>query len=89
MALVVESFDGRVLDRPVHPLDLTVRPRMARLRETMLDVEIGAGGLEGVAAEEHLVGAHGFDLGWGPSIAGRPAGSVKCMPLSVSTVWIV
>ena len=27
--VVVEALDGCVLDGPVHPLDLTVRPRMA------------------------------------------------------------
>ena len=44
---------------------------MARLREAMLDVEIGAGGFEGVTAEEHLGGAHGFDLRRVPSVTGR------------------
>jgi hypothetical protein len=59
-AVVVEAFDGGLLDRAVHPLNLTIRPgmarRMARLRETVLDVEVGAGTLEGVAAEQHLPG---------------------------------
>jgi len=71
MALVVEALDGRVLDGPVHPLDLTVRPRMARLGQTMFDVEIGAGRLEGVATEEHLLGAHDLDLRRRPGVAGR------------------
>ena len=71
MALVVEALDRRVLDSPVHPLDLTVRPWMARLGQTMCDVEIGAGRLEGVAAEEHLLGAHGLDLRRRPGVAGR------------------
>ena len=38
MALVVEAFDGRVLDGAVHPLDLAVGPRMVRLGEPVLDV---------------------------------------------------
>ncbi len=47
------------------------RPRMARLGQTMLDVEIGAGRLEGLAAEGHPLGAHGLDLRRRPGVAGR------------------
>lgn len=61
VAVVVEAFHGGVLDRAVHPLNLTIRPRMARLRETVLDVEVGVGALEGVAAEQHLLGPHRSD----------------------------
>ena len=71
VAVVVEAFDGGVFDRAVHPLNLTVRPGMARLRETVLDVEVGAGTLEGVAAEQHLLGAHRSDLLRRPRVAGR------------------
>lgn len=38
MALVVEAFDGCFLDRVVHPLDLTVGPRVVRLGEAVFDV---------------------------------------------------
>lgn len=38
MILVVEVFDGRFLDGPVHPLDLPVRPGMIRFGERVLDV---------------------------------------------------
>ena len=38
VAVVVEAPDGRVLDRAVHPLDLTVGPRMTRLGQAVLDV---------------------------------------------------
>ena len=38
MAFVMEAFDGRFLDRAVHPLDLTVSPGMVRLGEPMLDI---------------------------------------------------
>ena len=38
MALVVEAFDGRLLDGAVHPLDLTIGPRVVRLGEPVLDV---------------------------------------------------
>ena len=38
VAFVVEAFDGRLLDCAVHPLDLSVGPRVVGLREPMLDV---------------------------------------------------
>ena len=37
MALVMEAFNGRFLDRAVHPLDLTVGPGMVWLGEPMLN----------------------------------------------------
>lgn len=69
MAVVVEAFDGRILDGPVHSFDLAVlrendspdrflvlrTPWMARSGQAVFDVEIGAGALEGVAANwRHL-----------------------------------
>lgn len=38
MAVAMEAFDGCVLDRSVHPLDLAVGPGMVRLGEAMLEV---------------------------------------------------
>ena len=38
MALVVEAFNGSLLDGAVHPLDLTINPRVVRLCEPVLDV---------------------------------------------------
>ena len=38
MAFVVEAFDGRLLDGAIHPFDLSVGPRMVRLREAVLNV---------------------------------------------------
>ena len=38
VAFVVEAFDGCLLDGPVHPLDLTVGPRMVRFGEPVLDL---------------------------------------------------
>ncbi len=38
VALVVEAFDGGLLDGAVHPLDLTVGPGVVRLGEAVLDV---------------------------------------------------
>ena len=37
MAIVVETLDGRLLDRAVHALSLTVGPGMVRLRQTVFD----------------------------------------------------
>jgi hypothetical protein len=37
VALVVEAFDGRLLNGAVHPLDLAVGPRVVRFCEPVLD----------------------------------------------------
>ena len=37
MAVVVETFDGRLLDGPVHPFNLPIGPRMIWLGQPMLD----------------------------------------------------
>lgn len=68
--VVVVAPDGRVLDGAVHAFDLAVSPRMRRLCQAMLDVEIGAGRLEGVAAEGHALGPHRLDVFWRPAIPG-------------------
>ena len=70
MAVVVEALDGGVLDRPVHALDLAVRPRVSGFRQPMLDVEVGAGVFEGVSPEERVLGPQGLDL------FGRPGGAL-------------
>ncbi len=38
MIIVVEALDGRVLDRSVHSLDLSIGPWMLHLSQTMLDI---------------------------------------------------
>lgn len=38
MRFIIEVLDSCVFDRAVHPLDLTIRPEMLQLRQTMLDV---------------------------------------------------
>ncbi len=48
MAIVVIALDGRFLDGPVHALDLTVRPRMTDLGETVLDAVLLASHVEHV-----------------------------------------
>ncbi len=37
LAVVVEAFNRGVLDRSVHPLDLTIRPQMVWFGQAMLD----------------------------------------------------
>ena len=71
MALVVEPLDGGILDGAVHALDLAVRPRVARLGKPMLDIEFGAGELEGMTEEWLLAGQHLFDVLGCPAIACR------------------
>jgi hypothetical protein len=53
----VEAFDGRLLDGPVHPLDLPVRLRTVRLGEAMPD----AVGLAG-HGEAHLAEPRGIPV---------------------------
>ena len=48
MAVVVIALDHRVLDRAVHPLDLTIGPRMVHLGQPVLDVVLGANAAEDV-----------------------------------------
>jgi hypothetical protein len=48
----VEAFDGSVLDRAVHPLDLPVAPGMIQLGEPMFDVICLADHVEAHLARE-------------------------------------
>jgi hypothetical protein len=50
VAVVVVALDGRVLDRAVHPLDLTIGPRMVHLGQAMLDAVLVADPVEDVLA---------------------------------------
>lgn len=51
VSLVVIAFDGCFLDRAIHSLDLTIRPRMLDLGQSMLDAVLPA-----CAAEDMLKG---------------------------------
>lgn len=55
MALIVEAPDGRILDGPVHPLDLAVGPRVPCLGRPVLDVVRGASIFEGMSPEAFAV----------------------------------
>lgn len=50
VAVVVVAFDGRVLDRAVHSLDLTVGPGMVHLGQPVLDVVLGTDTIKDVLA---------------------------------------
>ncbi len=86
VGLVVEALDGRFLDRSVHPLDLAIRPGMARFCQAMLDIEIGAGQLEGVTPDWLVCLAHGFDIFGRPSVAGR-IGEMRAI-VSYGGIWV-
>jgi len=70
VGFVEVAFDGRILDGAVHPLDLTIGPRMLGLGQAMIDIVEGAGMFEGMREERLSLGAHVLDLGWGPGLAG-------------------
>ena len=46
MILVVETFDGSLLDCAIHPLDLSVGPRLFDLRQSVLDAMFVADAIE-------------------------------------------
>ena len=50
VALVVVAFDGRFFEGPVHALDLTIRPRMVRFCQAVLDVVLCADPVEDMHA---------------------------------------
>jgi hypothetical protein len=62
VVVVVEALYGRVLDGAVHSLDLTVGPRVLRLRGAMIDPGLRAGELEGVGPEEFSLRQSFLDL---------------------------
>ena len=76
VAVVVVAFDRRVLDRPVHSLDLTVGPGMPRLCQPMVYVQLGAGELERMAEEALVLCLHLLDIAGRPAIA-RGVGEVR------------
>ena len=48
VVVVMEAFDSGVLDCPVHPLDLAIRPGVFDLREPVLDLMLAANAVEDV-----------------------------------------
>ena len=51
VAVVMIAFDRRILDRAVHPLELSVRPGVSRLGQAMVDIVAGTSKLEAVSSE--------------------------------------
>lgn len=60
VVVVVEAFNGCVLDRAVHAFDLAIRPRMLRFGCPVLDAERRAGIFEGVRPDGFAL-RQGFD----------------------------
>ncbi len=48
VVVVVEAFDGRVLDRAVHAFDLTIRPWVLHSGQPVLDLMLAADPVEDV-----------------------------------------
>ena len=48
VAVVVEAFDGGLLDGPVHPLHLSVRPGMGDPGQPVLDAVLGQHRVDGI-----------------------------------------
>lgn len=71
VGLVVVALDGGVLDRAVHPLDLSVGPGMLRLCEAVLDTELCAGVFEGMRPDGLSLGQRLDDQGRGRSPGAR------------------
>src|SRR5215210_318373 len=77
VAVVMVAPDGRVLDGPVHPLDLAVRPRV---------VDPGAAVFDPILPTAH--GEHVRDDARGGPV-GMARREAELDALSVSTVWIL
>lgn len=69
MGFVVEALDGRVLDGSVHPLDLSIGPRVLGFGQAMVDVVAGARYFEGGSPEWLAARKHAFDIGDRPTLA--------------------
>src|SRR6202171_186962 len=71
--VVVEDFDGGVLDGSVHALGLAVGPGMVGLGQAMLDAVGGAGTVEDMRAEVTPAGALSvfWQVGEGHAVVGQ------------------
>ena len=91
MALVVVAPDGRVLDGPVHPLDLAIGPGVTRLGQAMIHIVLSAGEFESMRAEEKACARKSSPRAMASLMSGAAEavlpGVVKGVPLSGSTVW--
>lgn len=69
VAFIVMALDGDVLDRPVHPFDLSVAPRMVRFRQSVIEVVLSASQRARIASEQRLLFEQLLDLGRSPAVA--------------------
>jgi hypothetical protein len=77
VADVVVAAHGRVLECAVHPLDLTIRPRVIRLGQPVLDAVLATGMVEGMDAPDARLaagGPEGVDGGLGLGVLGEGQG---------------
>ena len=75
--VIVEPFNRRLLDCPVHPLALAVGPGMIRFCQTVLNPVFTAAHIEHVG---HVGGGRAILIAWR---------YVNWIPLSVKIVWIL
>ena len=71
MCFVEVPFHGGFLDGAVHALDLTIGPRMLRLRQSMINVVARASVFERMRPEQLPPRHHVFDLLWRPRVSPR------------------
>ena len=69
--VVVVTLHGSVPDGSVHPLDLSIRPRIHRLYLPMFVAKISASRFKGVATEENTLGRHRLDVFVRPSVSSK------------------
>lgn len=63
------SMNGGLLDGPVHPFDLSIRPWMLGLGQLVIDIADGTGVLKGMAPENPAFCECLLDVGRGPALA--------------------
>ena len=63
VGFVVEALEGRVPDGAVHPLDLTIGPRMLGLDQAMIDVVASTRYFKGKNLEWLAALKHAIDIG--------------------------
>lgn len=80
--LLVKAIDRCVFDGPVHPLDLTVGPRMLGFGRSVIDVVPSAGTFEGMGPEAFTVGQVVQDRG-----VGQTEITISALAVSGKHLW--
>ena len=86
LGLVMISANGGFLDGAVHPLDLSVGPRMIGFGQSVVDVVAGTGVFKGMSPKDLASGYGLLDV---RRCRTAVAWEVKWVPLSVRIVWIL